>query len=171
MANEMMIEPSDLITLEKVTKTLNLVQRNILNVKAIFKEKYEVSHDCTKGKKMFDQLNEYDRICIVSENIIKGEGYSEILYGFETTGKLVIQIYIRTENYNHNNFNQLIKKRKDNFKYETFDHGSRIYLEKNLGEYINDENSEKKIEKWFIEGFDLMDLFMKETYGKIEWNK
>lgn len=173
MSNDMIIEATDLITLNKLTKTLNLVQRNILNVKSIFSTKFKVSYDGSHGMKMLSQLNAYDRICIASFEIAQGEGHSEILYGIEMRGNLVIQLYIKSVNPNHKMFAQIIKekdKTTNKFKTEFFDHGSSIYLEKNLGVFINDEDSENKIGSWFIEGFDIIGDFLVNTSADIEWN-
>jgi len=171
MANDMIIEATDLITFEKLSKTINLIQRNIQNVRTTFESKFNISYDGSKGKKMLDQLNNFDRICITSENIVKDNGYSEILYGFETNGKIVIQIYINSNNSYYKKFIEILKNIENfnsNFKSEMFDHGSRIYLERNLGEFINDENSENEIKNWFEKGFEIMEDFIKNEKN-ISW--
>jgi len=172
MASDMIIEATDLITFNKLTKTLNLIQRNIQNVKSIFENKFNISLDGSKGAKMLAQLNDFDRICIASFGIVQGKEHSEILYGFETSGKIVVQIFINSGNLNHKEFIQAIEnnnKLNSNFKFESIDVGSRIYLEKNLGDFVNDENSESKIENWFIKGFDIMADFIENTKG-IKWS-
>jgi len=174
MSTDMEIKTTDLIGLEKLYKVLNLVEKNINNVLQEFKTRYGSSNltECIKGKRLLDQLRGNERICVVIDKITKDEeGYSEILYGFETKGNLVSQIFISNVNKNHQNFVDFIEKNKEKYLFEKYDTGTRLYFEKNLGEFINDENSEEKIKKWFIESFNKIDDIMKETKNLISWKE
>jgi len=169
MSTDMTIKSNDLVTLENITKVFNLMNRNLENVYSDFSKRFPKARDLRKGSHLRNQMFEQNRFCIMSNPIIEGSGWSEILYGFDFNGTLVVQIYLDSKNKNFSDFNSFYSKNSD-FSYETFEnYGARVYLEKNIGDYLNNENSESEIKKWYLSCFEIMTNSILETKDKIEW--
>lgn len=170
MSNDMTITASDIVTLENISKILNLMNINLENVKQDFLKRFGNLKDLRKGAKLKEQIFNHERFCILSSPACEGEGWSEILYGFDFQGYIYVQIYLDNKNRNFNSFFKLIND-QNKFKVEHYDFGSRIFLKKNLGEYLNEDNSETQIKKWFLESFDAIKSFIESTKKEIDWNK
>lgn len=169
MSTDMTIKSNDLVTLENITKVFNLMHRNLENVYSDFVKKFPKVKDLRKGSNLRNQMFEQNRFCVMSSPIIEGNGWSEILYGFDFNGTLVVQIYLDAKNNNFSNFKTLFANNSD-FKYEPFDNiGARVYLEKNIGDYLNNENSEQEIKKWYLDSFEKMTNIILATNEKVKW--
>jgi hypothetical protein len=169
MSADMTIKSNDLVALENVNKIFNLMNRNLENVYSDFKKRFPRAKDLRKGSHLRNQMFEQNRFCVMSNQIIEGDGWSEVLYGFDFNGTLITQIYLDAKNENFREFKSKFSEKID-FKYEEFDnYGGRIYLEKNIGDYLNNENSEQEIKKWFLKSFEQMTNIILETKNKIEW--
>ena len=169
MGTDMTIKSNDLVTLENITKVFNLMNRNLENVFSNFKKRFPNAKDLRKGSNLRKQMFDQNRFCLMSSPIVKGNGWSEILYGFDFNGTLVVQIYMDSKNENFREFKTFFSNNLD-FKYEEFEnYGARIYLEQNIGEYLNNDNSESEIKKWFLTQFEKMTNTILETKNRIEW--
>jgi hypothetical protein len=168
MSTDMTIKGVHLTTLEHANNIFNLIDKNIDNVKSVFSTKFGDIKDLRNNSQFKKQIYEHERICIMATPIDDSKGWSEILYGFEFKGNLISQIYLDIENEFHDIFVENIQK-QDILKYIVFDFGSVVYTDKNLGDFLNDEDSECKIKDWFLESFDLLQEFMNKTKTVIDW--
>lgn len=167
MSNDMTINAKDIVTLENISKILNLMNKNLENVEHIFKRKFGNLDKDTLKKELFKN----ERFCIRSKPACEGEGYSEVLYGFGFQGYIFAQIFIANTNKNYDAFLKIINNQKD-FKVDHHDNiGSRIFLDKSLGDFLNNDNSQVEIQKWFVDSFDNFETFMEATKKEIGWNK
>ena len=170
MSNDMTITAKDIVTLENISKILNLMNINLENVIQNFSEKFGNLTDLRKSSKLKEQIFNHERFCIRSNPACEGEGWSEILYGFEFQGCIFTQIFLDNSNKNFNAFFKIINNQEE-FKVEHYDIGSRIFLERNLGDCLNADNSEIEIKKWFVDSFDAFEKFIETTKKEIEWRK
>lgn len=168
MSIDMTLRGVHLTTLENANNIFSLIDRNIDNVKSEFASTFGKIKDLRNNAQFKTQIYDYERVCIMATPIDESKGYSEILYGFEFKGNLILQIYIDNENEFYNTFVEEIKK-QDVLKYDIFDHGSVLYTDINLGIFLNDEDSENKIKDWFLQGFNLVQDFKNNTKSRIDW--
>lgn len=169
MSTDMTILSSDLVTMENASKVLGLMNRNIENVLGEFSRCFPNAADLRKGNKLKEQMFHHNRICVMASPIVEGKEWSEILYGFDLTGSLVVQIFISSINEEFQKFDKIFRH-DENFLYQEYENlGSRIYLEQNLGVYLNNENSEDEIKKWFIQSFKKMLEAIEKTKNEIRW--
>lgn len=168
MSTDMTIKGVHLTTLEHANNIFSLIDKNIDNVKTEFSMKFGNIKDLRNNSQFRRQIYDHERICIMATPIDESKGWSEILYGFEFKGNLISQIYLDTENEFHDKFVEEIQK-QDTLKHIIFDYGSVIYTDKNMGDFLNDEDSEIKIKDWFLGSFKLLHDFMDKTKLKIEW--
>lgn len=168
MSTDMTIKGIHISTLENAANIFRVIDKNIDNVTEVFSDKFGDLKDLRKNSQFKTQIYDHERICVMATPINKSRGESEILYGFEFKGNLISQIYLDKGNEFHDRFVQEIKK-QSTLKCDVFDWGSVIYIDKNLGEFLNDEDSENKIEEWFLDSFTILEKFMVDTKDVIEW--
>ena len=170
MSKDLTIYSKDIIALENFGRILEIMNEYIDRVKPKFEELFGNIEDLRKGRKFETQAYIHNRFCILSQHVVKGEGWSEILFGFDFNGKIFSQIYIDLTNEYFSEFKKEIENNKT-FKFEVYDNiGARAYLEKKLGELLNDENSEVIIEKWFLNSFKTISEFINKTKNTIKWS-
>ena len=168
MSEEMVFYSKDFITIENYSRVHNIMYQNIEHVKKEFIKKFGDFGIQDHRHTLKSQILEHERVCIMKTPIFEAQGYSELLYGFELTGKLVVQIYLSNEN---EYYSSILKEVKvyPYFNFEDSEHGLRVFIYENLGIFLNDLNSENKIKSWFIEKFGLVDNFKNNTKDFIKW--
>jgi len=172
MSTDMTIKTGDILALENLPKILSLMHRNIDNVIPEFKSKFNSFKDLRKGNSLLQQIYDQNRYCVISNPIVSGSEWSEILFGFEFKGNLCTQIYLDRKNHNYSDFRRISKefiKTNDDFSFEEFEFGGRIFQQKNLGDFLNLDSSEEEIKNWFIDSFKRIIELIKSTKDKIEW--
>ncbi len=168
MSTDMTIKGVHLTTLEHANNIFNLIDKNIDNVKSEFSTRFGNIKDLRNNSQFKRQIYDHERICVMATPIDDSKGWSEVLYGIEFKGNLISQIYLDNENEFHEIFVEEIQK-QDKLKHVVFDYGSVVYTDKNLGDFLNDEDSESKIKDWFLESFNKLQEFMNKTKGVIDW--
>ncbi|MGQ1911236.1 PD-(D/E)XK nuclease family protein [Marinifilum sp. RC60d5] len=169
MSRDMTIKSIDLVTMENLLNVVSLIDQTIDNVKDEFEKKFGNISDYRSNSNFKKQIVDHERMCVLSEPAVKGNGWSEILYGVELNGTLVTQIYIEAKNENHDNFKIEVAK-QDEFEYDILDDGTLMYLAQPLGDFLNNEDSESEIEEWFLSSFNKIEEFIDKTKGNINWN-
>lgn len=169
MAQELKLTSTDFVAIENFGRVFLFMYEHIDRLKGTFESKFGKIKDSRKGDQLKSQCERHDRFCIYSENVVSGKGWSEILYGFEFRGVMIVQIYIDADNESYASFKKKIDSQNEMHVEHCNGDGSVIYLEKNLGEYLNDDNSDTKIEEWFFESFQKIDDFKQETKDCINW--
>lgn len=172
MVHDMNIYSKDIVALENFARVFKLMNVHLERVKNDFSSRFNNVKDARRGKTFEFQCENFNRFCIYAENVVKGEGWSEILYSFDFKGAIIVQIFISDQNPNFNEFKNYIDNSNNNSfltEYEK-DWGLRVYFEENLGRFINSETSESEIEKWFIDKFQKIEQMKIDTNNKVEWN-
>lgn len=174
MAHDMKLTSKDILAIENFGRVFQIMNKHMERVKGDFEKLFPNVKDLRRGKPFEHQLEIHNRFCVYSESPVEGEGWTEILYAFELSGVITTHIFIHIENQNYSNFRKELDNEYKNtpeYLIEHSDVGSKIYMEKKLGSYINDEKSEVEIENWFKDSFVKMDEFRQKTKNTITWKK
>lgn len=169
MSINMTLKGVDLSALENVGNAFKIVNKHIDNCKPQFETIFNDVHDLRQNSHFQKQLNDQNRICVMASPISLSKGWAEVLYGISLDGRLFSHIYFANKNELFDVFLEEIKS-QSNLEIAEFDHGATIFKGKNMGDFLNDENSEKKIEDWFCNSFRELSEFMKNSSDNIEWN-
>lgn len=161
----------NLLALENLNKSLDIVKFHIDNVREEFNKRFHYE----EYNKNFDwdQIRDHKRICRRGLNILSGSGYSEVLYSIEfETLRLNVQLHVNSSHEKFKEFNEInltnTSLNKEKWEWGTLECTS-IYKMKPLGEFLNDENSDTSIKEWFIKSFDELLELMKSN-PQLEWN-
>ena len=120
------------------------------------------------GHTLKGQILQHNRIALLQSPIINSKEESILLYGFDFSGKLLVQIFLDK---NHKDY-QIFKKVSngvDGFDPLETVNGISLISSTNIGRFINDENSQDKIKEWFIDKFDQVIDFRNKTKKEIDW--
>lgn len=173
MAHDMKLTSKDIVAIENFGRIFNIMNRHMERVKSHFEKLFPNVKDSRRGKSFEYQLERHNRFCIYSESPVEGEDWAEILYAFELSGNITTHIFFGIKSPNYKKFRNILEGGYLNGTEYLVQHydglGSKIYMEKKLGSYINDENSEIEIENWFKDSFLKMDDFRKKTKDRINW--
>ena len=153
MAQDNTFKSENILSMENMLKTLEIAEFHIENCKGEFNKLFGSEKNVRSYN--WNQLKTHNRICNWSLGVLSG-GYSEVLYCIELGNlKLRTQIYVSSNNSNFQKFKDLIS---DQSIIKTFDFGNGFcyYVNTDLGRFLNDENSDKKIKDWFINSFEIM---------------
>lgn len=170
MAQDNTFKIENLLTLENMLKTVEIAEFHINNSKGNFNELF----DCERYNYNFNwsQFREHNRFCHYRSGIISSASnkYSEVLYSIEFSRlKLNCQIYIVLEHEEHDSF-MSIDISGGSYLIETSHHGTTIFLEEDLGKFLNNEDSDFLIKSWFSESFaKFIDLI--NNNPQISWKK
>jgi len=173
MAHDMRLESKDIIAIENFGRIFLIMNKHMERVKSNFESLFINVKDARRGKNFKDQLERHSRFCIYSENPIKGEGWSDILYSFDFEGYINTGLFIHKNNPSYSAFKKILDSEDMSQQGFLVDHddeiGSSIYMKKKLASYINEDDSEIQIEQWFKGSFKKIDAFRQNTKGKIDW--
>jgi len=169
MAQDTTLYSTDFVVFENLQDTLNKCIEFINSVKPDFEEKF-CSHIKISDKKSISQILEHGRIIYSVKGFIKGEGWSEIHYGIHLQEPVIyIEVYLDKKNENHDSLVSLVDSNKT-FLIEKYDVGTSFWLEKDLSQLLNNENSELEIADWYKGAFAKMEAFINSSNLNI-WNK
>lgn len=169
MQQDNTVKINNLLALENLTKSIEIVEFHIENSKDEFNKRfYPKIYDRNFNWK---QLKENNRFCHLSEFVLKSESnkHSEILYSiqFETL-ELNTQIYLNANHEQYQLFNNIDISNTD-FNLVKYEYGSCIYKTKNLANFLNDENADISIKSWFVKSFDeILDIIKNNI--ELDWN-
>ena len=172
MAMDMNITATDLLTMHNFSRVYRMIHEYLKRVEHEFVKLFgEKKNDSQYTKHFRNHLEEHNRICIYNENALEGKGFSEVLYAFGLDGRLAMNIYVHNEAEQYHTFEEAIKNYKESgLGTVHFDHGSSIYIHKNIGDFINNSNAESEIENWFLDAFQLLHQFRIDTSKTLKWN-
>lgn len=158
---------NNLLALENLNKSLDIVQFHINNAREEFNKRFY--HATYRKNFNWNQIEVHKRIAHYGKDILKSEGYSEVLYSIQLeTLELNVHLYVHSDHKKLKEFNE-VNLTNTNFQMVKWDCGTSIYKLKQLGEFLNDENSDLSIKKWFTESFDeLLELI--KSNPQLEWN-
>lgn len=168
MSEDMTIYSKDLITMENFSRVHNLIYQNIENVKLDFYTKFGKENINDHRHTLKGQLLQYNRIGLIKSPVINSTKESVLLYGFDFSGKLLVQMFLDKNHVNYETFKK-ISKDVDGFDSLETINGISLISTENLGQFINDENSQDKIKEWFIEKFNQVVKFRDKTKTEIDW--
>lgn len=165
MAQDNTFKTENFLVMENMKKTLEIIEFHIEQPKEKFIELFgENRKDLKKGK--WGQLKN-NRLCYWYENIFKsGGGWSEIIYSIElSTLRLSTGIYVELK---HEQYNKFLEADKSGLEREIHEKGTSFYLTEDLEKYLNDEESDKKIKKWFEDSFKKLKEFVDKN-PQLDW--
>lgn len=165
MAQDNTFKTENILSMENMLKTVEIIEFHIDNCKDEFNKFF--GSDKSVKNYTWNQLKTHNRICNWSLGVLNN-GYSEVLYGIEL-GKLKLrtQIYVSSSNGNYQEFKKLSF---DKSIIKTFDFGNGFcyYVNTDLGKFLNDENSDKKIKEWFLNSFEIMKTLISNN-PELDW--
>jgi len=180
MAHELAISTIDLLVMENFADTFSILEsylekvrpeyEKLLNKKILNKTK---GIHLSQTYKSIENDRNHPRYIYNIKDILNGKGASDFNFGFYFGNpRLYIGMYIEDKN---NAYNQIIEN-ETNIKdlgititHATSD-GIVLKIEKDLYTFIGTEDAEKKIVKWFKEGFKIFQSFFQQS-NCINWNK
>lgn len=171
MNKDMTLRPLDLVSMENFSRVFDMIETMLDRVKPAFEKEFGDCANRTSLSSLKRQIQGHNRFCFYKETFLKGNGYSEVLFGLKLSGKIYIQIFIRKE---HTKYSAFIEKfsnyKEKEIGFGTSEWGASIYLEQNLSFYLNNENSEIEIEKWYRDAFKKLKEITEDTTDKFNWN-
>lgn len=167
MSQDNTLKSENFVAMENLRKTIEIAEFHIDNSKQKFIEYFGRS---ALNKNMnWDQIKSHNRVCYYVENVLNSptKKGSEILYAIDFDDlKLTTQIYFDR---NHEYFKNLDEiQLSGNLKKTHFENGTAIQIKEDLGKYLNNVNSDKDIQEWFIESFEQLNDFIKDN-SELNW--
>ncbi|MCB0462833.1 MAG: PD-(D/E)XK nuclease family protein [Flavobacteriaceae bacterium] len=167
MSQDNTLKSENLIAMENMRKTIEIVEFHIENSKHAFIELF--GGTSLNKNANWDQIKDKNRVCYYKDNILKTEknAWSEILYAIEFGElKMTSQIYVDKNHESYQDFVDL--KVPENFKKVEFDFGAAIQLQEELGKYLNNIYADKHIQDWFIDSFKQIKSLI--NTNELQWN-
>ncbi|MDM1046484.1 PD-(D/E)XK nuclease family protein [Myroides sp. 1354] len=162
---------------QKMTQDTKLLLENINALKVLqktveigltyienSKQDFETRFGKTKGNsnQNWGEIKRSNRFCNLTENILKGDGYSEMLYSIEfETVELSTHLFIER---NHSLYKQFI-----NIEYPKeltlieIDTGASLYIKDQLDSYLEKDDSITLIKEWYLKSFDLFKNYLDKS--------
>ncbi|WP_459926603.1 PD-(D/E)XK nuclease family protein [Flavobacterium covae] len=168
MAQDNTFKVENLLTLENMMKTIEIVEFHIDNCKFEFNtffgyEKYNSNFN-------WNQLKNHNRISHYNSGILISQSnkYSEVLYSIEL-GDLTLSTHIYV-NSDHEQYEQFKAIDLENFplKCRVENWGTSIYMKEDLGKFLNNENSDKLIKDWFLNSFEILKTLISNN-SQLDW--
>lgn len=168
---------------QKMTQDTKLLLENINALKVLqktveigltyienSKQDFENIFGKTKGNsnQNWGEIKRANRFCNLTENILKGDGYSEILYSIEfETVELSTHLYIDKSHSLYKQF--LALEYPKELSLIERDTGASLYIKDQLDNYLEKEDSIILIKDWYLNSFKLFKRFLeKNNIGIIE---
>jgi hypothetical protein len=168
MAQDNTLLATDFTVLENIQTTLSKCYEFIESVKPEFENKFCRTQKISEGK-LKAQIRDHNRITYYVKEIVKGGSWSELMYGiYLNVPCIFVHIYLDKDSINHNKFIQA-SELSGKLELKKYDHGSKIYLEKNLSQLLNDQSSDEQISKWYTDTFQTFDDFIRKSKLNV-WN-
>ncbi|WP_170863202.1 PD-(D/E)XK nuclease family protein [Pseudozobellia thermophila] len=167
MAQDNTIKSDNLIAMESMRKTIEIIEFHIENSKPEFVRKFGK----VKYNKNFnwDQIRNHNRIVYSVEDVLKSKTgkLSEILYGIKFENlKMITRVLVAKE---HEHFTTFIDlDNSPEFKKIEYDIGTVFQLEEDLGRFLNNQNADKEIQDWFTGSFEKLYDFISQN-KRLPW--
>lgn len=164
MEQDYTIKAENLLTMENMRKTIDVLEFHIDNCKDYFIKKFSFNN--LNKNSNWDQLKIHNRFSYYIKNVLGFD--SEILYSIELDDlQLNCQIWISLGNPNYRDFIE-IKLQDTNFEMDKNEYGAIIYVKEELGKFLNNEKSDELIRNWFIKSFDEIESLMLKN-NHLKW--
>lgn len=164
MEQDYTIKAENLLTMENMRKTIDVLEFHIDNCKDYFIKKFSFNN--LNKNSNWDQLKIHNRFSYYIKNVLGFD--SEILYSIELDDlQLNCQIWISLGNPNYRDFIE-IKLQETNFEMDKNEYGAIIYIKEELGKFLNNEKSDELIRNWFIKSFDEIESLMLKN-NHLKW--
>jgi hypothetical protein len=160
MAQELTLDAKDFVSLCNLQNIINKMYDYLERVKPLFEKKFINEQKISDGFSM-KQLRDYNRLIYYFKEIFSSGGWSELKFGFHFT-KLEIYVGIWVDKFNksYGKFVEYAKQFDIEHKAE-IEKGMFIELRKDISIYLNAENAEAEILKWFESAFEKFQEFIK----------
>tara|TARA_R100000306_G_C4379381_1_gene143442 strand:- start:4280 stop:5302 length:1023 start_codon:yes stop_codon:yes gene_type:complete len=161
MGQDNTIKAENLLSMENMLKTIEIIEFHIDNCKPEFIELF--GYNNLNKNSNWDQLKSHNRFCYYNIPILNSSinAWSEVLYSIDLNSlKLNCQIFVRR---NHELYSEFTKLKVPNPNIQIFESefGFGYYLAEDLGKHLNNINSDSEIKDWFIKSFlAIKDLIM-----------
>ena len=173
MEQDNTIKVENLLTMENLLKTVEIANFHINNSKDDFNKTFKGLGSFENTNKNFNwtQLNRHNRFCNFKKNVLisKSGKWSEINYMI-SFNQLSISTCISLEK-NHEQFEsfKLLDLNNSDFELSQIsDWGIGIFKSNPIGDFLNDENSDKSIKEWFVQSF--IEIIEIKNDSNLIWN-
>jgi len=172
MAHELLFEAKDFISLCNLQNIVNKVYEYLNRIKPVFEKSFRLDQKPLDG---FDinQIRAHNRLIYYYKDILSGSGWSEIKYGFLFyKPEIYVGIWIDRSNEQFKKYVELIEKYKLNSEFEVDildENGAYIELKKDISIFLNNDQADDEIQKWFIKAFDEFRKFIQDTKDELDW--
>ncbi|MBU2973279.1 PD-(D/E)XK nuclease family protein [Zobellia sp. B3R18] len=168
MAQDNTLKSDNLIAMESMRKTIEIVEFHIENSKPEFTRRFgKVNYNKNFN---WDQIRNHNRIVYSVEKVLlsKTGKLSELLYGIEFDNlKMFTRVLVDKEHEHYKTFVSL--QHTSNFKMIEYDIGTVFQLEEDLGRFLNNVNADKEIQDWFTSSFEKLNDFISQN-KQLSWN-
>lgn len=165
MAQDNTLRIENLLSMQNMYKTIEIIEGHLENSKDEFENQFGLTK--TNSNFNWKQLKDHERFCNYRDNILESQSYSEVLYSIQLNDlTLSTHIYVSSNHEKINDFNKI--EVEEPLKKLEMEHGTSIYMIDDLTKYLNKEDSDKTIKKWFLKSFEMMKQFMRDNSG-IGW--
>lgn len=160
----------NLLSMENMAKTIEIIESHIENSKYEFNKLF----GSAKYDKNFnwDQIRVHNRLCHLNYPILKCEKNrpSEILYCIDLNNlKLKTHIWVDQMHEQYENVTKLeISEKEIKSEITSGGAGIKYYVEKDLGLFLNSNNSDEEIKNWFLWSFEIMHNLIKDN-PQLDW--
>lgn len=174
MEQDNTIKVENLLTMENLLKTLEIAKFHIGNSKDDFNKIFRKLGSFEKGNvnSNWKQLNYHNRFCHFKKDILvsKSGKWSEIIYMI-SFNKLTVSTCISLEK-SHEQFEafKLLDLTNSSFKLNQIaEWGVGIFKSNPIGDFLNDDDSDKSIREWFAKSFKEVNEIINSSH--LSWNK
>ena len=152
MSQDLTITTKDLLSIENLFDTLNILKGYLERVKPrfvkTFKSAAKISDGCTVS-----QLTRHKRVIYYFKDVV-GINYSELKYGVQTSNaQFYVGIWLDKNNSEYSSFKSFFQTDDHGFQILYFESGIAIELKTSLQNFLNKENADNEISNWFQASF------------------
>lgn len=169
MNEDYTLKTEDLITMERMRKTLEIALFHLDNVKADFDKKFNM----VKTDKNFhwDQLRDHSRLCYYQQDVLvdNNEKASKILYGIDLNKlKLFLHVQVDKGHTQYDDFHKLLGD-PDFIHINLPNNHKALQITSDLGQFLNEPNADGLIARWFKTGFERLQKLISQDQ-QLSWN-
>src|SRR5690606_2671585 len=169
MGQELTITAKDLIAIENTQKVLNLMQEYLNRTENDFRDTFNKKLLSNASGIKYNQIKAHNRVINIIEGILGEGGWTEIKYGF-VLGQTAIYtgIWVDKANTEYNSFVKAIESLPEEFIRIEHPKGIALELAASLGNYLNNENADVEIVRWFKNSFLKFAEFIRNN-RQLDW--
>jgi len=169
MNEDYTLKTEDLITMERMRKTLEIALFHLDNVKADFDKRFNM----VKTDKNFhwDQLRDHSRLCYYQQDVLvdNNEKASKILYGIDLNAlKLFLHVQVDKGHKQYDDFHKLLGN-SDFIHINLPNDRKALQIKSDLGQFLNDPKADGLIARWFTNAFKLLEELICQDQ-QLSWN-